>query len=1840
MAKLIDVARRSTVVLLSVVAAIFATGPAHACTYPPITPSVDLIYNGATLDGTVSLTVNYSFPGTDDSSQRYMEWFVDGGSMGHIGEGQPSGSVPLTTTMACATAGSHTFTVRARTRCNFTDSSPAEDSETRSYPTQPSVSVSVDNPAINGRATVTVNYQFPNTRDNTGQRELWATVNGQTYTTGSLPISGTWTFTLATDCWTTGSYALTAFARACGRADSIASSSDNVTVNTKPTVSLSYDGPDLNGNGTVTINYAFPNTFHDTHRQMTFYVDGAEHSGGTMGMISGNVGVRSFPLARGCWTTLTANVRSCGRTEPGFNDSKSISPPKPKPTVDVSIFKLGKDPQTGRRIIGAIVTYDVKKPGGTVRVDLMKWVAAGGQVHPAAILRPTFTPNPTSGTDAFTFVAPYNSRQLRVVATVTGCEVVRGDDSVTCDACDTSGNPVFYSDGNMKLDDGDPLPRVGQWSLARSYDSDEGEGGLFGRGWTTMLDRRIMIDPDAVSVTTESNDVVTFREVGGVFRQTWPTSRMSGTLTRDVAAGTYTYRAPESAVVAVFRASDGRLVTMRNLSAAGEAVVAYDGQGRPTTFTDTTTEVTWNFTVDAQRHVTSIAVAGHPNIVWTYAYDGAGNLTSVLAPGNAAWRTYEYAANVMTASRDALGNLIESHTYNADGYAITSTGDVDEIANIEYNLAGAVAEERVTGVTYKNGGQAQYAMRPIGGALRTVRVSGGGCASCGALEATFVRDADGRVLLRQGADGYITRTVYEGDHVLSEERSLKPVGCDPRTDTLQCRLSTDALALAALETTNASTTTTYEHGDAIWPDKVTAVSRPSVISTGDLVRQDRAYHPVTGALATSTVSGWTVIRPPIGDRSTPGTSYDVVSRLTQTTFYDSAGGLAPAFNPGGTFQSAWLSLPQPSGLRKSIDGPREDVEDVASFVYYPIDPAVPALLRGRLAAAKNAAGHITRYEGYDVFGNVTRTVDPNGVALETTYDALGRLLTSTTKGVPGCNTAYDSLCATDLTATRSYLPASGPLHAEHRPGGGVTVYVYDARGRVSTVSRGPAENDLRERIETSYDPLTGKKSLQTTLAFDAGAWVEKTRQSFIYDAHARLQTLTHADNAKIHYTYGPDGHVATVRDENHAAPNTFYQYDPAGRLTSVTQTLAGAPGSVITTLYTYDVHGNLASVTDPNGNATQYGYDDFGQMIQQESPVTGPTSYYYDEAGDLLATADANLALTTRTYDALGRALSAVYHLKGLSDETVTWVYDDTSTFGIGRLSSMSDPSGVTDYAYDRRGLLLGESGTTQGPYPRDHTTQYRYDADGNRTTIIYPSGDVAAYTHDHAGRPRSLSVGGATIVSDASYLPFGPRSALSYGNGMLQTLQYDSRYRVDTNVLSGPLGPLAAYDYGYDAKGNVTSIVDLLDSGYSRSYVYDDLDRLTGANSGSALWGSGGYSYDAMGNLLSATLGSSVTTFAYDDPTPRLLTVTSEAGSSDVTYDAAGNETPEGTLVSPRNHVIWYAGPDHTMNYVYDGRGVRTTRYQRHRRLPGPWATTHTVYTPELQVLSTTSYLATATAGEHPTSLQQIVWFGGTPVAQLDGLTAPRSLLYTFTDHLGTPLLQADSAGQIVWRAEYDPYGTVVQQREGESESQPLRFPGQEVEFGTDLHQNAFRWYRPGWGRYTQADPIGFEGGDRNLYRYALDNPVRFSDPLGLKVRICCRPSLFNFDHCYIEEQRNGQRRTWGLHNVNETGAWLYLTNPNPVSQLRRDDPSDKGGTCETWRQDCSGDLGKCIQKNFEVYPVEGYSEASANLGWPSTGKNSNTFVKCLGMKCGLSAGLPVIANAPGYHRPCPAGF
>jgi len=105
-------------------------------------------------------------------------------------------------------------------------------------------------------------------------------------------------------------------------------------------------------------------------------------------------------------------------------------------------------------------------------------------------------------------------------------------------------------------------------------------------------------------------------------------------------------------------------------------------------------------------------------------------------------------------------------------------------------------------------------------------------------------------------------------------------------------------------------------------------------------------------------------------------------------------------------------------------------------------------------------------------------------------------------------------------------------------------------------------------------------------------------------------------------------------------------------------------------------------------------------------------------------------------------------------------------------------------------------------------------------------------------------------------------------------------------------------------------------------------------------------------------------------------------------------------------------------------------------------------------------------------------------------------TLYFYHLDHLGTPQVMTDENGEVVWKADYQPFGTVdVTVSDVEN---TFRFPGQYYNNETELHYNYHRLYDPKTGRYLTPDPIGLEGGI-NLYAYAGLNPINLLDPLGL---------------------------------------------------------------------------------------------------------------------------------------------
>jgi RHS repeat-associated protein len=115
----------------------------------------------------------------------------------------------------------------------------------------------------------------------------------------------------------------------------------------------------------------------------------------------------------------------------------------------------------------------------------------------------------------------------------------------------------------------------------------------------------------------------------------------------------------------------------------------------------------------------------------------------------------------------------------------------------------------------------------------------------------------------------------------------------------------------------------------------------------------------------------------------------------------------------------------------------------------------------------------------------------------------------------------------------------------------------------------------------------------------------------------------------------------------------------------------------------------------------------------------------------------------------------------------------------------------------------------------------------------------------------------------------------------------------------------------------------------------------------------------------------------------------------------------------------------------------------------------------------------------------------------------------YIYADHLDTPRQITDTAGNVVWQWDNsDPFGNNPPNENPSGLGAftcNLGFPGQYRDRETNTFYNTYRdAYDTATGRYSQFDPIGLRGGI-NGYIYALSNPLRYTDILGLEPDQIC---------------------------------------------------------------------------------------------------------------------------------------
>lgn len=381
--------------------------------------------------------------------------------------------------------------------------------------------------------------------------------------------------------------------------------------------------------------------------------------------------------------------------------------------------------------------------------------------------------------------------------------------------------------------------------------------------------------------------------------------------------------------------------------------------------------------------------------------------------------------------------------------------------------------------------------------------------------------------------------------------------------------------------------------------------------------------------------------------------------------------------------------------------------------------------------------------------------------------------------------------------------------------------------------------------------------------------------------------------------------------------------------------------------------------------------------------------------------------------------------------------------------------------------------------------------------------------------------------------------------------------------ALSLPVNPQALFDARllYDGAGNVL-LQKQQGQGpqHTQAYAYDRQSQLVAAQSAGP-----------SSPLKTTTAASDVHAwrYHYDRNGNRVLAqenvpVTELGHTRKASYDLASN-----ALLTPAfdREYVWNA-QGRLIAIRQENRELARYRYNHHGlRISKQTATesTHTLYNEQRQRIADLDASGRIT--------RQYLWLGDHLIATLDArqpkvLHAPDEgflaelvqtvltlwnnvtgnidrLAFVHVNHLGAPVAASNPAGQLLWQADYAPYGGLIRTSASPGSKTAytlaLRLPGQWEDSESGLYYNDFRYYDPQSGRYLSPDPLGRLAevlGSPNAYAYVNNNPLSYVDPWGL--------ILFAFDGT-----GNGESDPGALSNVvefrnrylSDNGKFRYIT-------------------------------------------------------------------------------------------------
>ncbi|WP_167958742.1 fibronectin type III domain-containing protein [Anaerosporobacter faecicola] len=342
--------------------------------------------------------------------------------------------------------------------------------------------------------------------------------------------------------------------------------------------------------------------------------------------------------------------------------------------------------------------------------------------------------------------------------------------------------------------------------------------------------------------------------------------------------------------------------------------------------------------------------------------------------------------------------------------------------------------------------------------------------------------------------------------------------------------------------------------------------------------------------------------------------------------------------------------------------------------------------------ANTNAEKITSYS-YDELKRLTESTDAlNGVS-QCTYDETGNVASITNPLDGGLTYEYDeagrvtSRSNTKKQTSQYSYNADGLLEESKDANENTTTYEYDALGRICK------KVDVLGNITYKYD-----KNSNVIEVKDENGTIKRT-----YDALNRVKTYTDYKGQTVEYSYDELGNLISL---------TY----PGGEIVRYTYYDNGNLETVVdwderVTKYSYTSISQISRMDRPDGTAVLYEYDSAGRKTSMKDiridtdEVISEELYQYDEAGQITtitknandgATADRakDVKPVTMTYDKENRLLT-------YNGEKVE--YDNNGNMVYGPLDGE-----MVQYVYDCRNRLI-QAGDVS----------YEYDAENQRIAVI-----------------------------------------------------------------------------------------------------------------------------------------------------------------------------------------------------------------------------------------------------------------------------------------------------------------------------------------------------------------------------------------------------------------------------------------------------------------------------------------------------------------------------------------